>query len=311
MPKRPKIALGLALLTIVLVFLFTNTFSSKIGNTSTFQVSSNQNKFNISFSLTKNDKPHFENVLSALKLPGSLEKGATFELDSTSSAKLSYVSPVDGWFTFGKNTINFSGKIQRAAVPANFVFQSFNFPQNLNFAISGTNLTQMAQNYLNFPKNLADSISKNSSPDAQIIASFGQEPNIVYVFKTGNFDITSLKDLAAGGEYKQEFQGAITLYILKSVTAFEIGDYTFIASNLDCAKAMISAIKSKSYISFPAEKEGVLSLLYINTDKNPVPQSVLIKMFNSGKKVPTFLKDISKLNFTLKDKSFSGSIITK
>lgn len=311
MAKRPKIVLGLALLAFIFFFLWSKSLSSKSGLISTFQISSRQNKFNISFNLTNADKSRFENALAALKLPASLEKGASFELDSTSSAQLAYVSPVKGKMNFVPSGINFSGNPKRIAVPANLTFQTFNFPQNLNFAFSGTNLTNMAQDYLTLPANLADTITKDSSPDAQVVASFGQEPNTVYIFKTGNFDITSLKEMTSSGEYKQETQDGVTLYILKNITAFEIGDFSFITSNLDSAKAIIAATKDKKHVSFPTEKEGIVSLLYLNTDKNPVPQSLLNKIFNSPKKVPTFLKNISRLTFHLKDKSFTGSIETK
>lgn len=311
MANRPKVVLGLAIFFIALFILFTKIFPEKVRSISTFQIAAQKNQFDVSFNLTKSEKQKFQKALETLQLPSSIQKGASFELDSTSSAELAYVAPVNGQFTFTANAVNFSGNIAHATVPANLVFQSFNLPQNLNFAFSGANLTNMAQSYLNLPQNLADSIAENSSADAQIIASFGQEPNIAYVFKTGNFDITSLKNLVGSDQYKQETQDGITLYILKNITAFEIGDFSFITSNLDTAKTIIATSKSKNHISFPTEKEGVVSLLYVNTEKNPVPENLLIKMFNFPKKVPTFLKNISRLTFILKDKSFSGSITTK
>lgn len=311
MANRPKILLGLAIFFIVLFILFSKIIPGSISPVSTFQITAQKNQFDLSFNLAKGDKPQLENALATLKLPISIEKGISFELDSTSSARLAYVSPVNGKFNFFTNTLNFNGNIPRTAVANNVVFQSFNFPQNLNFAISGVNLTNMAQSYLNLPKNLTDSIVKNSSPDAQVVASFGQDPNIIYIFKTGNFDMTSLKDMAESGEYKQETQDGVIMYILKNVTAFEIADFSYITSNLDAAKAVIAVSKNKDHITFPAEKEGVVSLLFINTDKNPAPQSLLLKMFNTEKKIPTFLKNISRLNFDLKDKSFTGSIVTR
>lgn len=311
MANHPKMVLGLAIPFIVLFILFSKIFPGSVSSVSTFEIAAEKNQFDLSLNLTKSDKQQFQKALEALQLPSSLQKGASFELDSTSSAKLAYVAPVNGQFTFTANTVNFSGNIAHTTVPANLVFQSFSLPQNLNFAFSGANLTNMAQSYLNLPKDLADSITKDSSADAQIVASFGQEPNIVYIFKTGNFDVTSLKDLAGGEGYKQESQDGITLYILKNITAFEIRDFSFMTSNLDSAKAVIAASKSKNHISFPAEKQGISSLLYVNTGKNPVPENLLIKMFNSPKKIPTFLKNISRLTFTLKDKSFTGSIVLR
>lgn len=311
MAKRPKIVLGLAISFIFLFVLFTRIYPGRISPVSTFQVTPHKNQFDLSFSLTKSDQPQFQKAQEALKLPSSIQKGATFELDSTSSAKLAYAAPIKGHFSFVAKTVNFSGNIEHAAVPANLVFQSFNLPQSLNFALTGASLTDMAQDYLALPENIADAVVSDSSPDAQVVASFGQEPNIVYIFKTGNFDITALKDLAGDEQYKQESQDGVTLYILKNVTAFEIGDFSYITSNLDSAKAVIAAIKNKNHTRFPTEKEGIVSLLYLNTDKNPVPQSLLTKIFNSPKKVPTFLKNISRLTFNLKDRSFTGSIETK
>jgi len=311
MANRPKILLGLAIFFIVLFILFSKIIPGSISPVSTFEIAAQKNQFDFSFKLTKSDQPQFQKALEALQLPSSIQQGASFELDSTSSAKLAYVAPIKGQFLFSKKAVDFIGSTKRTAVAKNLSFQSFPLPPNLNFAISSTDLTLMAQTHLSLPQNLTDTIIKETSPGPQVIASFGQEPNIVYIFKTGNFDITSLKDMAESAEYKQETQDGVTLYILKNVTAFELKDFSYITSGLDAAKAVIAVSQNKNHISFPTEKQGVISLLFINTDKNPVPQSLLLKMFNTEKKIPTFLKNISRLSFDLEDKSFTGSIETK
>ena len=149
MANRPKMVLGLAIFFIALFILFSKIFPGSVSPVSTFQITASKNQFDISFNLTKSDQPQFQKALEALQLPSSLQQGASFELDSTSSAKLAYVSPIKGQFNFSPKTVHFSGNTNRTAVVRNLSFQSFVLPQNLNFAISGTDLAKTAQNYLN------------------------------------------------------------------------------------------------------------------------------------------------------------------
>lgn len=306
MVRRPKKALGLIIASIVFL-LVVIAVSPKKSLLSTFKITASQNRFYVGFDISKKDSADFQKLLEKLSAPESISKGLEFELDSTPSAMLSFAVPVEGTLDPSPNSLIISGNLTRPETSETYVFQSFSFPQDLNFALSSANLQEAAKIYLDLPPEIAGSVAQNSAVGPQYLVVF---PNSsVYIFKTGTFDVASVKNQR---EYKEETIDNIKVYLLAQVSIFEIGEWTYIASNLDAAKSVVSTQKDpENTINFPNIEKGNFAMLFASSEKNPVSDDLLVKIFGSKDKVPNYMSKISKIEFTLKDTTFSGLIELK
>ena len=304
---RPKITLGLTLLAITFLLVVIASVPKK-SSRSTFELTAQKNRFKFSFNISEKDTSNFQKLLEKLALPQSAAYGIEFELDSTPSAMLDFAAPIKGTQVVTSKSLEIKGEITNSAAAQTDAFQRFSFPQDLNFALSAVGLQDAAKIYLDLPPDLAQSIAQNSAFGPQYLATFGNSS--IYIFKTGTFDITTVKDSGEG--YKEEVLDSVNVYILTKVTAFEIGQWTYIASSLDAAKAVINTQKDpKNSIDFPNSEKGNFALLFINSPNYPAPESLLIKIFGSKAKIPKSIEQISKIEFTLKDTTFSGLIDLK
>ena len=80
-------------------------------NTSKFSLIANENKFKLNFDIDNNDQSEFSQVLEKLSLPQSVAKGVEFKLDATSSAKLTFATPVKADLNILPGKITFKGKV--------------------------------------------------------------------------------------------------------------------------------------------------------------------------------------------------------
>ncbi len=309
MLKRPKAYLGPAIAVVAFLLLLFGIAIGKSKAYSTFELTSSRNRFNLTFDLKSKDQSNFSNFIQKLNLSNSFLHGVEFELDSIPSALLNFTTPAKGKLIQIANSIEITGQLKRPLQPTPFDFQTFNFPENLNFALASANLEEASGNYLDLPTSLLQTISQNAAVGAQYVASFGD--SWVYIFKTGTFDIASLKQKLPD-QYKEETIDNIKIYLLGRATIFEMGDFTYIVNSLDTGKALMSAQKDLENGShFPTVKKGNFALLFINTEKSSAPESLLIKIFGSKSRIPKFINQIGKISFTLKNTTFSGLIELK
>lgn len=303
---HPKKTLGLTIAALAFL-LVVIAISPKKSLLSTFKITARQNRFYIGFDIAKKDSAGFQKLLEKLNAPASISKGIEFELDGTPSAILNFALPIEGTLNPSPSSLIVSGNLMRSPTAETYTFQSFSFPQDLNFALSHANLQDTAKIYLSLLPDIAESVAQDSAIGPQYLAAFGNSS--VYIFKTGTFDIASLKNQK---EYKEETVDNIKVYLLTKVSIFEIGEWTYITSTLDAAKSVINTQKDpKNSIDFPSIEKGNFALLFTSSEKNPAPESLLVKIFNSKDKIPNFMSKISKIEFTLKDTAFSALIELK
>lgn len=317
MLRYPKIALGLTIIAIAVIFL--GLISLKhLNQSSTFNLTTEQNKFNLKFNFSKQDKNNFSKIIQKLSLPSDATNSLSFGLDSTFSAMLTFKSPIKGEFNVSNNIITFKGELNQPLKLGEQQAEFFRFPKNLNFAYAAENISNNAQKYLSIPPLVTKDIRENSAAAVQIIAFFGPESNGIYIFKTGNFDIDSYKNQPAettGITLKEETIDGTKFSLLNNLTFFQVGEWTLISTSFDAAKNLFQHQKDpKDSIYFPTRNSSALpslAVLYQNTSASPVPESLLIAIFGSKEKIPGSLLNIEKIELTVNKKNFNGSIVTK
>ncbi len=318
MRRYPKIALGLITIAIAAIFLGLTLSVRHLNKPSTFNLTSEQNKFNLKFNLSTQDKKDFAKIIEKLALTASTNQGVTFTLDSTSSAMLTFETPINGQLHVKSNQVTFSGQLDRPLKTKDIEVESFRFPKNLNFATAAENLTENAQKYLNIPQQIGKDIEQNSALALQIIAFFGEQNNGVYIFKTGNFDIDSYKNQSAGVSgitIKEETIEGTKFSLLNNLASFQIGEWTFLTTSFDSAKGLFQHQKDpKDSIYFPPKGNSAsptIALFYQDTAASPVAENLLLGIFGSKEKIPGFLSKIEKMDLIVNQKDFYGAVTTK
>src|SRR3990167_7355662 len=132
MKLTPKITLGLLTL-IAIATLTLVVISSK--EQSHLLLTSQTNRFKLEPFIQKNDEDSFTFLLSRLDIPENFRQGIQFELDSTSSAKLEFVTPAKISLNLTKNSINFSGETTIPLLSNQTEIKQIKFPASTNLAV--------------------------------------------------------------------------------------------------------------------------------------------------------------------------------
>ncbi len=310
--NRKKLVLG-ALALIFILFAFYPRKSQ-----STLQIAPVGNKFKLSFHLQKSDEQKLSNLLEKLNLSQSIKQGVQFELDSTTSAKLAYASPVKATITAASDTLNFQGTLtrnQNSTLP----FENIKIPIS-NTAILGHDFKYFLKKNLNPPADLSAWIDKNLNSDiAQFLIVFGQNNDFAVIFqnKEINFsELKNIKDEAGQSIAKEEASDGTTFILLKlkgnqnSPTIFQNNGWNYFVSSSGGAKDLESAAKSTGQtIEFPAlpQRENLSMVInFVNKQNSVLPNYFFLPQENSK-----IFSKIANFKFVLKDKSFFGSFSVK
>lgn len=312
---RIKKALGLIALFLIAFIL---AFSYR-GPQSSATITADQNKFHLSFQLQKGDERKLASILSRLNLSPAAKQGVEFELDTTSSAKLAYVSPVKITLNAGEKYVNFEGSLKRNLNGDDFQSESINLPGLTSLAV----LSQKAGVFLSglsaYPQ-YKDWIAQNvKSPSGIYLVVFGKSDDFAVIFKNSDFKIDQLKTIKdARGEpiYKEQTMentsyGLLNLSASGPVLAiFTKDNWNIIASSDSAAKEINPSPPKTGGQVFPSvdKKEMVVfALYYRNGGNNPN----VAKYISPGDKLSKILENVTSLVFTLDKGSFFGSISVK
>ncbi len=305
----------LAILAFFLIAFFSLVFLLK-KHPSTVLLTPGQNKFKLNFQLQKPDEPKLSNILSRLNLPPSIKQGIEFQLDSTSSAKLAYVSPLKSKLDIGDKSINFEGDLKRNLNGADFQFESIKLPDLTSLAILSQKPIQFLVD-LSPSKEYKDWISKNVKSDSGVyLVVFGQSNDFAVAFKNSNFKVDQLKlikDSNGEGAYKEKTidktsYGLFNLSDTGPVLAIvEKDTWNIIASSDNAAKQF--SPKNNGGQVFPNIKKGsVVFALYFKNNGN---NQDISKYIAKPDKLTKILDKVESFIFTLKRDSFSGSFSVK
>jgi len=301
---------------------------------STSLLDSKENKITISFDLKDNDQKNFDNILNNLNIPQTVVEGASFELDSTSFAALTYLTPIKSNLKIDASAISFSGETSHSPFSTNSQLETIKAPESSNliiysenlidFVIAGTSLSTQFELWLkdNFPKKF---------PSYLII--FGAQSDFAII--TNNIDInySSLSSIFSQDQledsYKVETQNEIFYHLVninskdiensQTLALFNIANWQVLASSRDAAFSISSSINSNDQsLNFPPkniDNSANFLLFYRNSKKFPISQNFINLIFedNSSAGVSLeYLKEtlqkIESLDFALKEDDFSGLI---
>jgi len=335
MKPTPRIILGIATSVLIVASIILITVFLK-KDQSYILLNSQKNGFNLNFSISKADQDNFQNILSSVGITQDVKDGVYFELDSTSSAKLNFLTPIKTDLRLSKNkTIDYLGATSIPVFSNQLEIDQIKVPKTTNVAIFAPNLKNFVKSRLNIPQNVSSWIDKNlSAQNGSYLIIYDSNPDYSLLVKEGqiSFDeLKALKDSSGSTIYKEESNGDIKLNYLQvpgadfeeqqTLTFFKLGDYQVMSSSPDAAKSLIEAQNSLDSQKFPGGNkisDAAIVTEYSNPDENKISDKAVSfllepwETLNSPKaKIANSLKQIKNASFILKEQSFSGLINLK
>lgn len=323
MAKKPKIILGFAILFLISLAFISFSLQNIRNKQSTAELSVGVNNFHIGFNILPEDRSQFEKSLEKLSFPKSIEKGVSFELDSTSQAQLAFVAPISASINFPKNSIQINGLLNRPYTLNTLNSRRIKLPNTTSVAIAGSDLTQFAKSKLEFPQEFLDWIETNITPGTnQYFFNFQDNIN-VFTYQSDK-PVDDLKNLEGTDlNLKEESNDDTKIIYLtftaspnreeKTISIAKVDDLVLITSSQETIKDLINFQKSpKDEIDFPKDpKEPISYAIYAKNNSDQFTQILRNLVFKSQPQTLEFAKNIDSFYLALSKKSFSALIVIK
>ena len=303
-------ALIIAIVGLVILVLATRPQSQ-------LQIKAHEDKFKVDFFLKGKDRAKAEEFLEKLLLPQSVLEGQEFELDSTSSAKLAFASPVVLNLKFKTDSISFSGTSHIPLYDANLPTPTGSkIPTTASIILYGQDfkpiITKEAHQ-TEFGAWLEDNLS---SQNGQYLMLFDE--GFALKFKPQKpLDLVKLQEIKSPSEplYKQETVTDTIVHLVKisseeqeTWAIYQIGDWVLLASSFDIAKNVLALeLGEAPYINFPKTDQNVSLVIYFRDQEVANPNSLSLITTNS-QKLTKYLDNIKEALIVLDGEKISGSI---
>ncbi len=333
MKLNPKIILGVSVCTLLIlissIFIYTKIVS---GNKNWFYLDTVNNKFKINFQISQKNQANFESVLKSLNLPPNTQNGIEFKLDATSSAQLSFLSPIRSTLKFSSKSISFEGKLSHNQSINEKTPQSIKVPNSTVFAIFAPDLSTFLENKYQFTPDQKNWLSQNLvSSNGQYLAIFAPHDFAIY-FENDKINLEELNNISSEASSEsipnENLPNNKKTYLLKidtkenkeptSIILFQTGKWNILTTTNEAAKAIESA-QNVQGLNFDFERASANNqtsfiLLFKNNDNNP-SKEILSSLINingtnnlNEAKLLDVLYNISQASFVLKQDHFSGLI---
>lgn len=320
MAKKPSIITGFAILFLISFTLIALSIHKIRNKESTAVLISEKNKFKISFNILPKDQNQLDKTLEKLAIPKNIKDGISFELDSTSAAKLTFVSPVIAKINLSPNKIRFEGKLDRPYTLKDLYPHQIKLPNSTNIAIASLSLSEFAKSKLNFPQNLFNWIETNKLSDTnQYFINLKEDTN-VFVFQSKS-QIEDLKSKEIS--LKEELVEEMEIFYLtfhnsqdqeeKTLALAKSQDHVFVASSRDELLDLINIQKSpKDELNFPFKSHVQVSyVIYAKNNNDQFIDALTGLVFKSQPQALEFAKNIDSFYLALSKESFSALIKIK
>lgn len=290
---------------------------------SKFTIVPQENNFRLAFDIAKKDEGALTRFLEKLNLPQSTIQGVTFQLDSTSSAKLAFASPIKTNVTFSQNSLSFQGNLQRDLKGYDFAFENIKIPKSTKIAVLSMDFKNFLDKNLSPPQEFRNWLDKNvKSENGSYFVISGENDDFALVFKNPSLDLEGLKNLKdPEGQpisKEDEVEGASFNLVKtqlqngdeKTLSIFSKNGWNLITSSSGSAKDFLQAFDSNDSIDFPdlSKREKVSYVVYYFGSSQP---GVIAAYFANTDSFEKTLEKIESFKFILSTSSFSGLINLK
>jgi len=319
---RAKIFLGASVI-FLLVFLISLKTKSTGSAPDLITLEAKENKFHVSFNFSKNGEDNFIQILEKLNLPQNTKEGFTFGLDSTTSARLAFASPIRANLDIKQDMVNFEGESTKNPTQNQFLVHNLRIPKTSNLMVAASNFKDFVKSKTTSVQ-LTDWLDENLNSQPQYLIIFNKNADFAIIFGNENIDYEDLKEVQVLGEpiYYNESNQDTDFHIIKipeieeqkplTFTIFTKDGITFLVSSYEAAQELLNIQKGNGEaIEFPNlrnDQNISLAILYLNSNESPAEDNFFKLLFDTKPQFENLLKKISRLEFTLKSNRFSGLI---
>lgn len=333
MPKiNPKNTLGLIILLLIFFLSALAIYFQKTPK-STLLVESKENKINLSFEISPMDKALTSEILETLSIPNNIYGGVAVDLDSTTSAKLAFFTPISVDLKIGSKKIDYFGRLSYLWDANIEQGLRVKVPQETNFIFFSKDITNFIVSRFNFSPGLEKTFKDNvSSNQGQYVAIYGERPEVIFIYrnsqdtnsfraKEGESDFTSLEG------QEQDIKTLIITYSDQktkddqALIVFKIDDINFITNSQDSAKKIIEIyMNDTSHKLFPSDQNenSIQAIIDFQNTKNGVSKKQLEFVLEketpdavAKEKIIDSLQKMESFRLTLEKGSFSGLMVLK
>lgn len=326
MKLNPKAVLGGVLVATAVIFLLVIiTKFTKPQKSSSLLLEYFENKFKLTFQITDLDKARLKAFLKNLEIDENVIQGPIFELDSTSSAKLAFQTPLKLNLDLSDKKTEFTGELNQPLFKEKIEASQIKIPKDTELAVFAPDLSEFAISKLKVSDEVKKTLSgKVKSQTGQFFLSLSSGENFALYFKNAtDFEKISEIPLEATVQASTIGSGTVTIYRIKDPSLenvkielvpvfFEQNGYKVLATSQDTAKQLLNETKS---IQFPKEERAVTFALLFTPGDNFSPQdfsSIFMKNgisnVSTNEKFNKSLSQIQEAYFSLKGTAFSGLI---
>lgn len=295
---------------------------------SSISITGNENKFFVNLNLKSSDQKNFEKLLANLEIPKNILDSFSFELDSTSSASLAYITPIKLNPKIKDKSISFSGQISRSPFSRELSAQKIKIPKDYTLATLAPNVLDFVLKRNSYPEHLAAWIETNFNKETgQYLIILRGGSDFVALSQNIDSDLEGLKNVYVEknleAQIKEETQNDTSMLLInlengidkgpKTIALFKLDDEIVLASSREAALRIIEAQKSSNFVEFPKEKinQDSTFILRINSAGESQNSDIASYFFKDTENISKSLDKISEINLALKGKEISGLIILK
>lgn len=279
-----------------------------------------ENRFRVELAVPENQRDLTAQVLEKLTIPQDILGGFEFELDSTSSAKLAFATPIKTQAFIKDGNLTFTGKIKRGLPGQHELNTNLKIPKNTQIGVATGEFNQIIDRYLETAK-LRQWFDANQKKRGQYLIIFGRDNFAIIIPKSGSLDFNSLAEAATSPEeevYKQETfevgSNSISLHSIKLarqnqyqlITLFELGEFLYLTSSGAAARDLInSQLGNAPSVNFAARSQTAsFFAFWSKVDGTETPRVDVIFPSQFAK----YLQNVKKANLEITGKNFSGSL---
>lgn len=325
MLKSPKVKkiLGIALLIAAgtAAFVLTQT-DLIIPQKSTATLTASQNKFELNFDISQKDKLSLEEIARKLSI-AIPNPPVGFELDSTTSAKLAFKTPINANFNAHNDQITFEGNFKGPRTKL-LAQENFKVPESTILAVFAQDLKSFAKSKLILQEEVEKWLDETfASSSGQYLIIFTENANWAIITKNSSASpssLTGLTDAKAQPVYKEEQVDDVNLGLLNvkakdtkdtTIGLFIIGENVYLVSTPEAAKELIKSQNKTIDFKLPPSSNQVSANILLTNKNRELPENFYNLFALDQNRLEKYLNKIEKLELILKENKFSGLVVIR
>lgn len=322
MKQTPKILLGVCASLILASLLFLIFSKAKSTSANSLLLTLEKNKFKVAFQVNNQNQDELVSALVALNLPTSAKDGVEFELDSTTSAKLAFLTPIKTSLIFSPKQLSLEGTLDYTLESAHIRPEPIKLPADTAFATFAKDLSTFVKRQSDLQpatQKWLDENLKIASGHYLIIFKGG---NFALFFKNKSINFGSLQELNGDSSrkiYLLESAADNSQKLSNNLLLFQIEPWNIITSSQETGNSIEIAQTQGSFTLdlAPISQDAVFVALLKNPQldlSNEFLQALISVSGSSNlnrNKLTEVLNNIKQASFALKQNHFSALIVFK